>query len=380
MRRSRGAVALLLGGLLTTTAAACGSDKAATTTAAAATTTASAAATSAASSGAIPGSTTATAGASTAVSTGATAAGGKAFSWTMVTDQAGLGDKGFNDLAYAGLNKAAADLGGKAHAIESSEQAQYVPNLQQAVDDGATMTVGIGFLLTDALVQVATEKPNAKFVSIDSDVLGPDKKPIPNVASVTFKENEGAYLAGIIAGKTTKTNKIGFVGGLEIPPVVRFLKGFQAGVASVNPAATVSIAYVGGFTDPVKTKSLASADYDAGADIVFEVAGGGGLGAYEEAKARGKGFWVIGTDTCKEALAPDNFLTSATKDVSGAVYTEAKAVADGTFKGGLISLGLKDGGVGVCQDNFASLQADVQAAVKTATTAVSNGSITVPSQ
>jgi basic membrane protein A len=353
MGRSNRTVALVLGGLLATTAAACGSSKAATTTAAATT---------------------------IAGATGSTAAGGKAFSWTMVTDQAGLGDKGFNDLAYAGIKKAASDLGGKAQAIESTEQAQYVPNLEQSVADGASMTVGVGFLLTDALVKVATEKPDAKFVSIDSDVLGADKKPIPNVASVTFKENEGAYLAGIIAGKTTKTNKIGFVGGLEIPPVVRFLKGFQAGVASVNPAATVSIAYVGGFTDPVKTKSLAGADYDAGADIVFEVAGGGGLGAYEEAKARGKGFWVIGTDTCKEALAPDNFLTSATKDVSGAVFKEAKAVADGTFKGGLYSLGLKDGGVGVCQDNFASLPSGVQAAVKTATTAVSNGTITVPSQ
>ncbi|HEY4333796.1 MAG TPA: BMP family ABC transporter substrate-binding protein [Ilumatobacteraceae bacterium] len=376
MGRSPRAIAVLLAGLLVTAAAACGSsDKAATTTTAAATTIAAVATTAAPA-----GSAATTPGTSTAGSTAGTAANGKALSWTMVTDQAGLGDKGFNDLAYAGIQKAAADLGGKAQAIESSEQAQYVPNLEQSVDDGASMTVGVGFLLTDALVQVATEKPNAKFVSIDSDVLDADGKPIPNVASVTFKENEAAYLAGIIAGKTTKANKIGFVGGLEIPPVVRFLKGFQAGLASVNPAATVSIAYVGGFTDPVKTKSLAAADYDAGADIVFEVAGGGGLGAYEEAKARGKGFWVIGTDTCKEALAPDNFLTSATKDVSGAVFKEAQAVANGTFKGGQISLGLKDGGVGVCQDNFASLPADVQAAVKTATTAVSDGTITVPSQ
>lgn len=378
MARSSRAIALLLGGLLATTAAACGSSSKSSSTTAAATA-ATAAAPAATTAASTANSTAATTAGSIASSTTATAAGGKAFSWTMVTDQAGLGDKGFNDLAYAGIQKAASDLGGKSQAIESTEQAQYVPNLEQAVADGASMTVGVGFLLTDALVQVATEKPDAKFVSIDSDVLDASGKPIPNVASVTFKENEGAYLAGIIAGMTTKTNKIGFVGGLEIPPVVRFLKGFQAGLASVNPAATVSIAYVGGFTDPVKTKSLAGADYDAGADIVFEVAGGGGLGAYEEAKGRGKGFWVIGTDTCKEALAPDNFLTSATKDVAGAVFKEAQAVADGTFKGGQISLGLKDGGVGVCQDNFGTLPAAIQAAVKTATTAVSGGTITVPS-
>jgi basic membrane protein A len=302
------------------------------------------------------------------------------FSWVMVTDQAGLGDQGFNDLAYAGIQSAASEIGGKAQAIESTEQAQYVPNLTQAVEDGASLTVGVGFLITDAMVEVATANPDANFVMIDAVAADDAGTPLPNVASVTFKENEGAYLAGIIAGKTTKTNKIGFVGGLEIPPVVRFLKGFEAGLASVNPDATMDVAYVGGFDDPAKAKELTAGYYDAGADIVFEVAGAGGLGAYEEAKSLGPDHWVIGTDTCKDQLAPDNFLTSATKDVSGTVLKEAHAVADGTFEGGAVSLGLADDAVGVCDTTFSSLPADVQSAVTDAKVAIADGSITVPAE
>jgi basic membrane protein A len=312
--------------------------------------------------------------------TATTAAGGKNYKWVMVTDQAGLGDQGFNDLAYAGIQKSAKDLGGTGKALESSEQAQYVPNIQQAVSDGASLVVGVGFLITDALVEVANASPDAHFVSIDNVAADKAGTPLANVASVTFKENEGAYLAGIIAGKTTKTNKIGFAGGLEIPPVVRFLKGFEAGVKSVNPSATINVAYAGGFGDAAKVKAMAAGYYDGGADIVFEVAGAGGLGAYEEAKSRGAGHWVIGTDTCKDALAPDNFLTSATKDVSGAVERQAKAVADGSFKGGVQNLGLAEDSVGVCQKTFGSLSKDIQALVTKATADIKSGAITVPAK
>lgn len=300
--------------------------------------------------------------------------------WVMVTDQAGLGDQGFNDLAYAGIQRAADELGGEGQALESSEQAQYVPNLTQAVEDGADLTVGVGFLITDAMVEVATANPDANFVMVDAVATDADGAPLPNVASITFKEQEAAYLAGIVAGLTTETNQIGFVGGLEIPPVVRFLTGFTAGAQSVNPDATVEIAYVGSFDDPVRAKELTAGFYDAGADIVFEVAGAAGLGAYEEATARGEGFWVVGTDTCKTQLAPDNFLTSATKDVTGVVFNEAQAVADGTFAGGELNLGLADGAVGVCQDNLADLSPEIQDAVAAAADDIASGAVTVPAE
>src|SRR5262245_15981160 len=156
--------------------------------------------------------------------------------WYMVTDQAGLGDKGFNDLAWANTEQASKEFGGDAKVIESTEQSQYVPNLQQAVSAGASLSVGVGFLIADAMHQVASQNSSAKFVLIDAvsaDNNGTpddpsDDKPDSNVQSVLFKENEGAYLAGVIAGMTTKTHHYGFVGGIEIPPVVRFLIGFQA--------------------------------------------------------------------------------------------------------------------------------------------------------
>ena len=165
------------------------------------------------------------------------------FRWVMVTDQAGLGDEGFNDLAFAGISQAATQLGGSGDVIESSEQAQYVPNLQQSVDAGANLTVGVGFLITDAIEEVAEANPDSNFVLIDAvadSARGFDPgEPLPNVQSVLYAEHEAAYLAGIIAGMTTQADKLAYVGGIEIPPTVRFLSGFQQGVASVNSAAEV---------------------------------------------------------------------------------------------------------------------------------------------
>lgn len=311
---------------------------------------------------------------------GSSSGGGESTSWTMVTDQAGLGDKGFNDLAYAGLEAAAADLGGEAVVIESSEQAQYVPNLEQAVADGSSLTVGVGFLITDAIAEVAQAHEDSSFLLIDAVAADADGEPLPNVASVTFKEHEAAYLAGIIAASTTEADTIGFVGGQEIPPVVRFLKGFEAGVASVDPGITVQVSYVGAFDDSQKAKELAAGFYDGGADLVFEVAGLGGLGVFEEAESRGEGFWVVGTDTCKQDLAPDNFLTSATKDVAGVVERTAAAVDDGSFEGGAITEGLAEDAVGVCEDTFGDLPQEVQDAVDAARDEIASGALEVPSE
>jgi len=308
---------------------------------------------------------------------GSTPAGGDDYQWVMVTDQAGLGDQGFNDLAKAGLDEAASTLGGTAQAIESSEQAQYVPNLQQAIEGGASLTVGVGFLITDAIVEVAGENPDANLLLIDAVAADESGAPLPNVASVTFKEQEGAYLAGVIAASTTQTKKIGFVGGIEIPPVVRFLTGFREGVASVDDSIQIDVAYVGAFDDPARAKELTAGYFDSDHDIVFEVAGAGGLGSYEEAKTRGEGFWVIGTDTCKDDLAPDNFLTSATKDVSGAVLRQAQAVADGSFAGGVFNEGLAEDAVGVCEETFGELPQEVRDAVEAAREAIASGELTV---
>jgi basic membrane protein A len=303
---------------------------------------------------------------------------GKKFVWTMVTDQAGLGDHGFNDLAKQGIDTSAKTLGGRAQVIQSSEQSQYVPNLQQAVAGGATVTTGVGFLLTDSISQVAQANPKAKFVLIDATATDKAGKPLPNVASVTFKEQQAAFLAGIISGMTTKTKKLGFIGGINSGPVTRFLSGFEAGVKEVDPQAHVNSAFLGNFTDSAKAKELANGFADAGADVVMESAGAGGVGVFDAAKALGAGHWVVSTDTCKQQLAPQNYLTSATKDVAGAVVREDKAAADGTFKGGLQQLGLEDNAVGVCDQTFSKLPANIQANVNKARAAIKAAKLTVP--
>lgn len=315
-----------------------------------------------------------------------TGASGGDFKWVMITDQAGLGDQGFNDLAFAGVKRAADELGGTQQVIESREQAQYVPNLQQAVSSGATLTVGVGFLIADAMHEVAAANPDARFVLIDAvsaDNAGTpddftDDVPDENVQSVLFKEHEGAYLGGIIAGMTTKKNRLGFVGGIEAPVVVRFLAGFRAALKSVNPQARVDVAYVGSFGDPAKAKEITTALLEAGADVIFEVGGASGLGSFEAVKAHGEDVWIMGTDTCKQRLAPDNWLTSATKDVSGAVFNAAKQVKEGTFKGGILTLGLAEDAVGVCEETFGDLPQDVQDAVEEARNQIKSGEIAVP--
>jgi basic membrane protein A len=298
--------------------------------------------------------------------------------WSMVTNTAGLGDQGFNDMAKIGVEASAEALGGKPLVIQSANKSQLVPNLQQAVDSGSTVTTGVGFGIRDALTEVAIANPDAKFTLIDAVAVDKDKNPLPNVASVTFREQEGAFLAGIAAAMTTKGTRVGFIGGMETPPVVRFLSGFEAGLRYVNPDIKVSVAYVGSFTEPAKAKELALGIYDLGADLIMDVAGGGGRGIFDAAKGLGKGYWVIGVDTCKGQFAPDNFLTSAVKDVAGAVVFENTAAAEGTFTGGAVSLGLDKGAVGLCQDNIDTLSPEIMDKVAAATNAILDGSLVVP--
>lgn len=298
--------------------------------------------------------------------------------WSMVTNTAGLGDQGFNDLAKVGVEASAEMLGGEALVIQSANKSQLVPNLQQAVDSGSTVTTGVGFGIRDALTQVAIANPDAKFTLIDAVAVDRDKNPLSNVASVTFREQEAAFLAGIVAAMTTGGSRVGFIGGMETPPVVRFLSGYEAGLRYANPDIKVSVAFVGSFTEPAKAKELALGIYDLGADLIMDVAGGGGRGIFDAAKGLGKGHWVIGVDTCKGQIAPDNFLTSAVKDVAGAVVFSNRAAVEGKFSGGAVSLGLEQKAVGLCQDNIDTLSPAIMEKVAAATAAILDGSLTVP--
>jgi basic membrane protein A and related proteins len=289
---------------------------------------------------------------------------------TMVTDTAGLGDQNFNDLAKRGLDKAAADLGVKTAVIESRDQAAYVPNLTQAAES-SDLTIGVGFLLTDAITDVAGQFADKKFLLIDS------VSDAPNVASVVFKEQEGAFLAGVVAGKMTKTNKLGVVGGQKIPPVVHYVVGFEAGAKSVNPQVDVIVAYANTFDDPALGKELSLAQYNQGADIVFPAAGKTGVGSFDAAKEKGKGVWVIAADVDQSQLGADYQLAVATKGVDAAVFTVTKELVDGDFKGGPQTLGLKDGGVGLATPGNHVPQ-DILALADRYKAAIIAGAIVVP--
>lgn len=259
---------------------------------------------------------------------------------TMVTDTAGLGDQNFNDLAFRGGTTAAADLGVDFRVIESADQAAYSPNLAQAAEQGQ-LTVAVGFLLTDAVTEVAAQFPDKFFQLIDSVAEG------GNVQNILFREEQIGYLAGIVAGMTTTTNKLGIIGGQRIPPVIRYEVGFVAGVRSVNPEAEINIVYTDTFGDQALGKQTAAGQLNQGADIIFPIAGFTGTGAYLAAAElnRPGEIWVVGVDTAQDHLAPGYELCVAQKGVDFAVYQGCEQVVNGTFETGVFNLGLSEGGV-----------------------------------
>lgn len=292
---------------------------------------------------------------------------------TMVTDTAGLGDQNFNDLANAGGTKAAEDLGINWKVIESVDIPSYVPNLTAGAEQGP-LTVGVGFLLTDAVSGVASQFPDAHFAIIDAEVDA------PNVQSVLFKEQEAAFLGGVAAGLMTETDKIGIIGGQRIPPVIRYEVGFRAGVESVNPEAEVIVAYADSFGDPDKGKEFALAQFADGADFVFPIAGLTGVGAYTAVVELGNegSQWVIGADVSQEQNAPGYEAFVVRKGVDTGVYQVIEQEVNGNFTAGINTLGIAEGGVGF-EDPNGRVPAEVQAQVDEWQAKILDGSLVVPS-
>jgi basic membrane protein A and related proteins len=289
---------------------------------------------------------------------------------TMVTDTAGLGDQNFNDLAKRGLDRAVEELDVQGEVIESRDAASYIPNLTQAAEQ-SDLTVGLGFLPTEAITEIGNQYPDDKFVLIDA------VSEAPNVQGVIFREQEGAFLSGVLAGLMTESNKLGVVGGVKIPPVVRYAVGFEAGAKSVNPDVEVVVAYADTFGDPALGKELTLAQYNQGIDIAFPVAGATGIGSFEAAKELGEGHWVIAADTDQSQLGAEFQLAVAEKGVDTALFLAAQQVVDGTFEGGEKSLGLAEDGVGLGHPHE-SVPQDVLDTVAAYEQAIIDGTISVP--
>jgi basic membrane protein A len=297
----------------------------------------------------------------------------------MVTDVGGVNDNSFNQSAWEGLQAFKADSGAEVKYLQSKGDADYLPNLTTFAKDKSNLTWGIGYMMGDAMKTVAGQFPESKFAIIDSVVEA------PNVESVTFSENEGSFLVGVIAGLTTKTNKIGFVGGMEGDVIGRFEAGFVAGVAAVNPSATVSINYAGAFDKPDLGKAAAATMYNDGIDIIFPAAGSTGNGVFNEAKERskdGKKYWVIGVDKDQSITFGDDItLTSMVKRVDKAVQIVSQGLVDGKFQGGKVTvLGLKEDGVGIPDTSSKNVTADILAKVADFKAKIISGEIVVPAK
>jgi basic membrane protein A and related proteins len=302
--------------------------------------------------------------------TPAAAQDGSGVTLTLVTDTAGIGDQSFNDMAKKGGDDAVAQFGITLNVLESQTAADYVPNLTQAAESG-TLTAAIGFLLTDAVNEVAPTYPDAKFMLLDS-VADAD-----NVASVTFKENEGSFLAGVLAAMETKTGSLGFVGGVRIPPVIRYEVGFVAGANSVKPGIDIAIAYADSFEDPALGKELALAQYNKGADILQQAAGRTGVGLFDAAKEKGAGFWVISGDADQAHLGPDNQLAAVSKRIDNAIVRVVQEVIDDSFKGGVQDLGIAEGGMDLIAYH-AGVSEEAKAAVEYYKKLIADGTLKTP--
>ncbi len=262
----------------------------------------------------------------------------------MVTDVGGLGDQSFNDSAYRGLTASRAKLGAYIQVLQSRSAADYQPNLNALTNLHYDVIYAIGFLMGLDLDSVAKEHPAQRYAIIDAVVED------PNVTSITFREQDGSFLAGALAAMVSKDHHIAFLGGADIPLIEKFEAGYTAGAREIDPSIKVDVKYAGSFDDVAAGKELANLLFNGGADIVFTAAGKVGLGAIEAAKAR-DGDFIIGVDSNQDGLAPGKVLTSMVKKVDVAVFDVAKSLRDGHPMHGHVVFGLKDGAIGLT--NFA---------------------------
>ena len=303
----------------------------------------------------------------------------------LVFDVGGRGDKSFNDAAYRGLEKAKKDLGIEFEYIEPGPGGDREAALRQfASRPDIALVFGIGFIFTDEITKMAQEFPDKKFACVDYTV-DPAKTLPSNLIALEFKEEEGSFLVGVIAALTTKTNTVGFIGGMESPLIKKFQVSYEAGVKYANPNCKVLIGYAGvtgeAFKNPGKGKELALGQYSQGADIIYHASGVTGLGVFEAARETKK--FAIGVDSDQNDEAPGFILTSMIKSVDVSVFECIREVKDGTFKGGRVEIfGLKSKGVDYIYNdkNKNLITDDVRKKTEDARSDIISGKITVPSK
>jgi basic membrane protein A len=278
----------------------------------------------------------------------------------IVFDIGGKDDRSFNAAAYDGVKCAEGGkhpdgtpcdkpaLGIVLRDVEPGDPTSIEPSMRAFAERGYDLIIGVGFAQAPIMEQVSKDYPNLKFAIIDGVIDA------PNVASLNFKEHEGSFLVGMIAARTTKTNKVGFVGGMDIPLIHKFATGYAEGARYANPKVEVFENYVGvndsAWNNPGKGKELAKAQIERGADVLFQAAGNSGLGVFDAAEETHK--LAIGVDANQNWVKPGFILTSMMKRVDNAVYNTVKEVVENRFNGGIHLFGLESDGVGYALDDY----------------------------
>jgi len=305
----------------------------------------------------------------------------------VVFDLGGRGDKSFNDGAYLGAERAMKEMGVRVRFIEPGEGSDRESGLRLLAAEGMDLVIGVGFIFTDDLTQLAKEYPNTRFAGVDYSVAtdkdGRVLAPPPNLAALKFREEQGSFLVGALAALVGKSKKVGFVGGMDFPLIQKFEMGYKAGVKKVCPDCEVISQYAGvtpeAFRNPGKGKELALSQYQQGVNVIFHASGSTGLGVFEAARQTGK--LAIGVDADQYKEAPGFVLTSMVKGVDNAVFDVIKRVKDGRFQGGVYQYGLAENGVGYVYDanNEKLIPAAVRARLESLKQDIIAGKIQVPS-
>ena len=267
----------------------------------------------------------------------------------LVFDKGGKDDKSFNSAAYQGALKVKKELGYFVKYVEATDDNAF-ESLLRAFAQKRTfdLVISVGFSQIDPLKKVALQFPNQKFAIVDGVV------DLPNVRSLVFKEHEGSFLVGAIAAMTSKTGRIGFIGGIDVPLIRRFEKGYEAGMKYINPKAKLTSNFVGitaeAWNNPAKAKELAMTQYNTGVDVIFSAAGASSLGLFDAAEEKKK--FAIGVDSNQNFVKPGFILTSMVKKVDEAVFQTCKDLGEGRFVGGIFDFGLANRGVDYSTDEF----------------------------
>jgi basic membrane protein A len=317
---------------------------------------------------------------------GAGTPGGGTLRVGLVFDLGGRGDKSFNDGAHAGAMRAARELGVTVRFIEPGDGSDREAGLRLLAAEGMDLVIGVGFIFSDHLLRLAREYPDIAFAGVDYalqvDAAG---RPLPlpsNLAALKFREEEGSFLVGALAGLLTKSRVLGFVGGMDIPLIHKFAAGYREGIRAVCPSCRAIVQYAGvtpeAFRNPSKGKELALSQIQSGADILFHASGSTGLGVFEAARATKR--LAIGVDSDQSHEAPGTVLTSMVKSIPTAIFEVVRHVLRRTFRGGVYSFGLAEGGVGFVYDdgNRALIPPGVKARVDALAREIVAGRIRVP--